>query len=627
MGANALRILGYGANWDAMDGGTSGPLNSLVLCWPVLFGGDVTLSTVRLTAAILLSLSVILLYYTIKVTSGRLAAWLMLLPLTCFYALTEHPDFLHYSSEILPVTLLLLSVLMLAVYSRSAKAGGSLWFLFVGGIALSAAPLAKLQSVLLAALLFPFFIMEILLRAKQHKWKRLMLFLFACGLPVLWLLGPLLLRGGIEHFYRSYIEWPSVYVQQSLSLSTLYGMIARDGLSAALLYLYAGVLLAGLLAGWRKLFNWKHNGFLYFVLVAAGVSLYTVARPGNEFPHYLMFIFPFWALAAGIVCGFAEHAKWGRYMVCSVFAIILSIFFIYPAYAHLNAKVKGKSFYSTKVGVPFRWQSPRIFNWCTDPDDSLLVWGWMPQWYLLAGLSPATHESTTFLHIMPTPLQSFYRNRFMNTVQQSSPALIIDAVVGNSFYFFKNEEAGIHVFPELQMLVSSNYTQLIPSSGLVASNRPPVYLRNDRYAAFMEHLVPIALVTASATHVSVDDRFCVDNVNDYSVTEDAYVDYWLLPNDKTGTLVATFAEAAPVKRVIVLNTRNGMGLNRESKHISLTLLLDGKEVYDQELEPVSYPTWTIHELNAPVMADALRVGVLDYAGRGGGLNEIKVFRD
>src|SRR4051812_41016593 len=41
MGANALRVLRHGAGWGSLDGTTVGPLSSLVLVWPALFGKDV----------------------------------------------------------------------------------------------------------------------------------------------------------------------------------------------------------------------------------------------------------------------------------------------------------------------------------------------------------------------------------------------------------------------------------------------------------------------------------------------------------------------------------------------------------------------------------------------------------
>src|ERR1700745_3586567 len=100
MAANTLRITSHGFNWNALDSNTSGPLNSLILLWPKLLGWDVTISTTRLTAAILLFFVCSLLYFTIKCLGGRFLASLLVAPLVVFYSFTKHADFLHYSSEL-----------------------------------------------------------------------------------------------------------------------------------------------------------------------------------------------------------------------------------------------------------------------------------------------------------------------------------------------------------------------------------------------------------------------------------------------------------------------------------------------------------------------------------------------
>ena len=41
--ANTLRITFHGFNWNALDGTTVGPLNSLILLWLNIIGWDVTL--------------------------------------------------------------------------------------------------------------------------------------------------------------------------------------------------------------------------------------------------------------------------------------------------------------------------------------------------------------------------------------------------------------------------------------------------------------------------------------------------------------------------------------------------------------------------------------------------------
>src|SRR5690348_15453056 len=76
MAANTLRITFHGFNWNALDGTTVGPLNSLILLWPYIIGWDVTFSTTRLTAGVLLFFVCSLLYFAIKILGGRFLALL-----------------------------------------------------------------------------------------------------------------------------------------------------------------------------------------------------------------------------------------------------------------------------------------------------------------------------------------------------------------------------------------------------------------------------------------------------------------------------------------------------------------------------------------------------------------------
>lgn len=54
MTANALLVRAGQWTWSGVDGGTSGPANSIVLAWPYLFGMDATLSMTHVTSTMFL---------------------------------------------------------------------------------------------------------------------------------------------------------------------------------------------------------------------------------------------------------------------------------------------------------------------------------------------------------------------------------------------------------------------------------------------------------------------------------------------------------------------------------------------------------------------------------------------
>lgn len=156
MGANVLRGMQHGFNWGGMDGTTSGPLNSLILAWPKFFGFDVTLSTIRITALLLITLVVFFLYMSIRLFLNAKISASLCLPLTSFYALTNNREFLHYSSELLPMALISLVIYMLfrAVKFRN----WALPSIFSIGLFLACVPFAKLQAtpIAFAVALFAF---------------------------------------------------------------------------------------------------------------------------------------------------------------------------------------------------------------------------------------------------------------------------------------------------------------------------------------------------------------------------------------------------------------------------------------------------------------------------------------
>jgi hypothetical protein len=79
--------------------------------------------------------------------------------------------------------------------------------------------------------------------------------------------------------------------------------------------------------------------------------------------------------------------------------------------------------------------------------------------------------------------------------------------------------------------------------------------------------------------------------------------------------------------VAILNTRNGKDGDRASDRIRLSARLDGKTVAAKELNLERFPHWTYYRFDQPVTADGLTIEILSHRGVGGGLNEVKAYRD
>ena len=135
-----------------------------------------------------------------------------------------------------------------------------------------------------------------------------------------------------------------------------------------------------------------------------------------------------------------------------------------------------------------------------------------------------------------------------------------------------------------------------------------------------------AKVTASATLGAPDGDSPAAGLFDSSVTEDACVDYWLLPDRLTGHVDVTLQGLEPVARVLILNTQNGvLSRSRDRPGASRpSCPRRDRRVAGDEVEELSrldrVRVW------GTARADALRVAIVSFRGKGGGLNEIKILR-
>jgi hypothetical protein len=252
----------------------------------------------------------------------------------------------------------------------------------------------------------------------------------------------------------------------------------------------------------------------------------------------------------------------------------------------------------------------------------MLVWGWMPQWYVWSGLMPATRDILVYGQIWPTPARPYFRDRMMADLRDNPPDYIIDAVAPGSFGFIDPEKDGLATFPELAVFAAKDYVLL--SAASLRASCPRVYARKD-LAAFIEsrYAVPprvhassslqAGTSTASASHVADDLEF------------ESCPDAWLLPDGKLGEITMELADAQPIDAIEILNTRGGWRGNRAGKTASVLAYEGGNLVFDKKVRLLRFPYWS--EIVVPdtiSSIDSVVVRMESYAGVGGGLNEIRL---
>lgn len=631
--ANALRIKAYGFDWSVLDGSTNGPLDSLATCWPYLFGLDVTLNTARLTACILLLLVCVFVYLSIKLLCGRMFAVLLVLPLVIFYAFVGSPNFIHYSSELLPTFLLVAAYYFsIEISINRARPHRFRYIKFaLLGLILGAVPFAKLQGAPIAVVMALYAFILAITAPSEGRLRNSIALICGGMAPAFAFLFPLLVTGHIHDFWRSYIVWAFFYVKDPLSILTIHSMIAGNALLRPVSYFIFSLGFLSLLHS--SLIRSDENAAVratrYDVIYGLALvitAFWVVAKPGNDFAHYLMFLPPF----AVIFCAYVARAFTDRrrdvllflsyYVVLA--GIFTGLFLTTPAPRYYPRDWHNTS--GRYIQQSLKVRSPHILSWLPIPSTHLLVWGWMPQWYVWSDLTPASRETVTYSQIVDSPLQGYFRSRFMSDIGASSPDIIMDAVEGGSFAFRDPSQAGPGVFPEFEAYLSRNYTQLEPWQP--EPDCPKLYIKKEFKALVDSRLITPAAVTTSANYLGDHSAFTGARLFDNSVTEDTCIDFWLLPNWTRGSVDVTFSKVEQVSSLMILNTANSAYLDRATNGIEIELLKAGVVVSEKKLTMKPYPYWTTVDFDAPVSADQLQVNILSYFGHGGGLNEIKIFR-
>lgn len=627
--ANALIIKRYGIGWDVVDGGSCGVLHSLVTCWPYLFHGDVTYTTLRLTAVALLSLSTLFLFLTIRKTSGLVPALAASFLFCLFFAVTNHPDFLHYNSEFLPLMLILLAnFTAVSLFSSALGTKAALAASLLVGLCFSSVFFSKLQAMPIALIVLLFCCNTIW---RKHKATRARLFATcALGLFIPFALIFMTMRSpsALNDFYTSYLLWGLQYSRTMLSILQFHFLLTTDENLSNITYF--ALLICIFAAAYRSIFLIKTDKtdreLTTYYLILLFSTIVCIIKPGRMFSHYLTFLLPPLLLAASALnTSLFRNDRASIYYIIST-SIICFLIVLDPIITFMIQKYKGNDPYNTVLPAVAHFKNENIFSWLdVTSKDSMLVWAWMPQWYALGPATPATRKTQMHEEITPSPLLGYFQNRFFQDLQRTHPDFIIDGVTEKSFDMKDARSQDVHAFPALSAILDADFTRLA-NKPFSHDACPSIYVRNARYRQLRQRLIGFKSVTASEQRPTGYEAFAPGNVADYSVTEDVCHDYWLLPEGKLGALDIVFSHPEQVAEVRLLNTNNGMQFDRAAETIRLSLYNEGKLAFTDTLTLHQHPKWTQYTLGKPVTADAMRIDILSFRGRGAGLNEVVALR-
>ncbi len=462
--------------WRSVDGNTAGPLDFYVLLPAAFFSGTAGYAVTRLTAALLIWAMLVAVGETLALVASRTVARVAVLPALAFAALTTSPEFIHYSTELVPGLLLALVVLVIVRQSR-APARVNLW---TAALLLGATPFAKLQAAPIAAALGLLLVVhEVVCGRAKNIW----LLLGAALLPTLLFTALVTVTGQTEHMLIPYFLQNTLYAQTGrLPLGQVLRQFAEQSVTNgyhALWLAGCGVFCAGGVFFARNATPpLRRYGLAVAGLLA--VTVFCILSPGRPYHHYLNFLTLPVTLLTGVALGLVLHARARSPNPSPAFP--LGVFLLCTLLPQLALRASPRpdpyEYYNTTVSArgPAHRELVAQIRALSYPGESLGLWGWRSSLYVETGLRQATRLAHTEPLLVAGPWQKFYLRRYYDDLVASAPPVFVDAT-GPGNFRFESRTSGHDIYPLLREWVRIHYSYVGEVDGV------RLYARLDRVPA------------------------------------------------------------------------------------------------------------------------------------------------
>jgi len=447
--------------WRGFDLGTSGPLNAYILALPAVFGQPIDFFSTRFIGVCLLTITIASLYYAVKWLSGPRVARLAVIPSVLLLALTNDWNFLHFSSEVVPIFLTTIA-LAAGAYLVGEGRPQSHRFTAIGvaGLCLGSTGFAKIQSMPIAVSLL-IFVFAAIVWTHRRAWTRakletLVLVLSLLIVPAM-IATVVWVTGGWDYAIQSFLKHAVGYVRvgkQQLSLAFPFKTpsYAAFLVPSLLLVLVAAGALLHRRRGTFSRSLWLGAASL-LLLLAASIA---ICAPHRAFPHYLLFsIVPVSCCIASVLALTRETNFWsGRETwIASTYTSL----FLIPALAVAissppNPFLKDLVFNSTWIGS----NQARAIARYARRGDRIAIWGSHPEYFVQTG----TIMATRYPQLVPTfgPYRDFYEQKMLGDLQEHVPRVFVDAVAPDAFQYNDRARDGYETFPALASFVNERFT-------------------------------------------------------------------------------------------------------------------------------------------------------------------------
>lgn len=472
--AAAMKLFKDAAFWRSVDTGSSGPLNIIPLTIPKLLNIRIDYASARVIGLFLVILSVIFFYYSLKYLYDNRVARIATIPVVLFFSLALHSNFVHYSSEHFPIAILS-TALWITCYVYTREFSDRIVFIF--GAVIGMMPYAKMQGLPVALAITLIFAHILWTRKESLRQFLKSLAILALGLLLFSAINLffLILFSTFGDFWRSYIlqnflfyanlsnltfgekfsQFISMASSKRLNSSSLFQVTSIFLIAATILFFRESILR-------RKLFFTNTFIFFFYSLFILVVSLYVVVRPGNPFPHYLLFlVFPCGFLI-GVIIGeifklsennaFYKQIQFFILLLMIAASFLQSYTFIRSEHPYLSQRQKYLQDYQTPL-------VQTILQYAS-PTDSMAVWGKRYDLYIETGLYQGVRGSAMERALFNNPDEVYYLKVFADDLLKSQSKVFVDAMAGEKKIYRYD------AYPEIDTVIENNYRMVDEIEGI-----------------------------------------------------------------------------------------------------------------------------------------------------------------
>jgi hypothetical protein len=621
---NANKIKFFEINFNNVDNGSAGIINSVVLAWPILFFQDTTLFTTRLTNSVAILLSIFICFKIfIHLNIEKKLALIFILPLIFFFSGKGYHY--GYTTGIFPVLFALYPLLIL-IKLYSNKMVSKLEIIF-SGIFLGLIPFTKLQGIP-TGLLVGFLICLKVIQDKNYNFLFLLIILTV--FPAIIILTHLIIIDQTDSFFVTHIlnnaaRSEMFYKPKILSILNYFkgSTINKFSLIIFLLSIVWFILL-------KKI----PSKILFIFALVSMTGIFAVVKPRYLADHHMHFsIFYTYILAGIMFSGILDNKKkdqknnkfekFSNIFVKLGFLIFLSLIAFKIDRWSNEPTLKNQRIY--KFVYTDMLKNGDVFNFdnLQKKDDAIYVWGWDSINYINSGLKSASkrpwfeHEMLNqFIKKTKVPIQGIYKpdrtayfiDDTVNDLKKNSPKVFINANVKGRVGWDSLNFKEIQI-PEKINFFFENYKLLNQNP-----NCPKIYFEPEKYRKFKDRYIKPFKIKVS----SFEKNFDGSKLDDFEV--DRHCDsYWMGLFGKEKIATFYFKETNISNLQVLSNFNNKF----TSKKIMVEFYNSKKLIKRRAVKLNNYPKWTSVSVDNDLKLSEIR---LILPKKITGLTEVKILR-